>query len=445
MRAVELSNYGAENELHYRKDYPIPTCKPNEVLIKVKACALGFLDMKVRKGIYRNLTQLPLIPGYEVSGVIYSVGSDVIHLKPGNEVVAISCIDSKYGGCAEYSLQPAINVAVKPEELSHEEACAALVPCLRAFTALYYQLHLRPHQFLLFLAPKTGAETIPAQLAVLLGARVIVVAKTSEAANMYNECPYVIRVIDLEGEIFDNQLTMDLYANSPEQNTNNEPSDFNVPPLTSVVDAVMEETGGMGVDCILDYQDLDAYDSPKYDTSIFETSITPNSSTNMNASNSDYTSSLTKDDGNNRNSRNNRSNRSNRNSHNVNSSSSFGEGEKEIHKTQKNKLRISRRELIRCLSVHGRWCTVTRNLQLDPPDSELLFLRGGSVSYLFEQVWLLASKQHGKYLHIIRDILGKLASGAIKSDVTDVFSIDKIKKAHQSVIDNKIGKVIIKM
>ncbi|KAG9486206.1 hypothetical protein GDO78_009001 [Eleutherodactylus coqui] len=58
-------------------------------------------------------------------------------------------------------------------------------------------------------------------------------------------------------------------------------------------------------------------------------------------------------------------------------------------------------EIISLLSVGGRWVTREQHLQLDPPDSNILFLKGASLSYLNEETWNLSSSQQGKYLHIL--------------------------------------------
>jgi hypothetical protein len=69
---------------------------------------------------------------------------------------------------------------------------------------------------------------------------------------------------------------------------------------------------------------------------------------------------------------------------------------------------ITKHDIISSLGVGGRWITSTAQLQLDPPDSEFLFMKGATVSFLFEQIWMLSAAQQGKYLHIIQDIMDKL-------------------------------------
>jgi hypothetical protein len=78
------------------------------------------------------------------------------------------------------------------------------------------------------------------------------------------------------------------------------------------------------------------------------------------------------------------------------------------------RINVSKQTLLRCLAVHGHWVTSLSDLQvkliallvvwlltckqLDPPDSKLLFMKGGKVSYLFEHTWTLGSTQQGRYL-----------------------------------------------
>ncbi|KAG8171391.1 hypothetical protein JTE90_007589 [Oedothorax gibbosus] len=61
----------------------------------------------------------------------------------------------------------------------------------------------------------------------------------------------------------------------------------------------------------------------------------------------------------------------------------------------------------------GKVDYIKENLQLDPPNSRLLFMKCASLGFLFEHAWTLSSTQQGQYLHILMDIMEKVADGVI--------------------------------
>lgn len=71
-------------------------------------------------------------------------------------------------------------------------------------------------------------------------------------------------------------------------------------------------------------------------------------------------------------------------------------------------------DIITLLSVGGHWITTEENLQLDPPDSHCLFLKGATVAFLNDEVWNLSNAQQGKYLCILKDVMEKLSAGVFR-------------------------------
>ena len=78
---------------------------------------------------------------------------------------------------------------------------------------------------------------------------------------------------------------------------------------------------------------------------------------------------------------------------------------------------VTQRDLISCLATTGRWLTENAALQLDPPESEVLFLKGASLSFLFMDHWLLCPSQMGRLHHVIQEALRMIVNGDVKSDV----------------------------
>ncbi|KAF6737386.1 Quinone oxidoreductase-like protein 1 [Oryzias melastigma] len=71
-------------------------------------------------------------------------------------------------------------------------------------------------------------------------------------------------------------------------------------------------------------------------------------------------------------------------------------------------------DIISMLSVGGQWVTSHQDLQLDPPDCRLLFLKSASVSFLNPEVWTTSSAQQGRYLHILKDVVEKMSTGVLR-------------------------------
>ena len=91
MKAVRIHNYGGPEVLQY-EDAPHPRLQKDEVLIRVHAAGVNPLDWKVRSGFFKGFIQhkFPLIPGWDVSGVVEEVGVGVSNFKKGDEVFAMA-------------------------------------------------------------------------------------------------------------------------------------------------------------------------------------------------------------------------------------------------------------------------------------------------------------------------------------------------------------------
>ena len=74
----------------------------------------------------------------------------------------------------------------------------------------------------------------------------------------------------------------------------------------------------------------------------------------------------------------------------------------------------TKHQLISCLAVRGQWVTSQPELQLDPPEAQLLYMKGASLHFLFEPVWTLSGGQQGHYLDILSSVMSKLEGGTLK-------------------------------
>jgi NADPH:quinone reductase-like Zn-dependent oxidoreductase len=200
MKAVRFHEHGSIDVLKY-EDAPDPRIKANEVLVKVRACALNHLDIWLRKGTASWKLPMPHIVGSDISGEVAEVGSLVSRVKPGDRVLlapGISCgqceecfhgLDSACrsytlfgvmvdGGYAQYVKSPEMNVIPIPGDLSFDEAAAVPLVSLTAWHMLVTRARLRLGEDVLVMAAGSGVGSVAIQVAKLMSARVIAVAGT---------------------------------------------------------------------------------------------------------------------------------------------------------------------------------------------------------------------------------------------------------------------------
>ncbi|WP_272988239.1 MULTISPECIES: alcohol dehydrogenase catalytic domain-containing protein [Hyphomonas] len=109
-------------ESYQLKDVETPAPNKGQVLIRVAACGVGYVDSLVALGKYQVKPPLPHTPGREVAGTVDAVGEGVTNVKPGDRVMTMTA-----NGFAEYALAPAAMVIPVPQTLSFAEA-ASLPP-----------------------------------------------------------------------------------------------------------------------------------------------------------------------------------------------------------------------------------------------------------------------------------------------------------------------------
>ncbi len=202
MKAVRFHEHGSVDVLKY-EDAPEPEIQPNEVLVKVKACALNHLDLWVRSGVRAWKLPMPHIVGSDISGEVAQVGALATHAKVGERVLlapGIACgqceacwkgLDSACrsytifgvmvdGGYAEYVKSPAMNVIPIPGDLNFEEAASVPLVFLTAWHMLLGRAKLQPGEDVLVVGAGSGVGIAAIQVAKLVGCRVITVAGTDE-------------------------------------------------------------------------------------------------------------------------------------------------------------------------------------------------------------------------------------------------------------------------
>ncbi|MEU1801601.1 NADP-dependent oxidoreductase [Streptomyces sp. NPDC019937] len=182
MRAVTIGEFGGPEVLtagQVARPEPLPT----EVLVRVHAAGINPVDWKTRSGQgMAGLQRLPLILGWDVSGVVEEVGFGVTTLAPGDEVYAMPWFPRPAGGYAEFVTAPSRQFARKPSTVGHTEAAALPLAALTAWQALVDTAHVTAGQRVLVHAAAGGVGHLAVQFAKHLGAEVVATARESRHA-----------------------------------------------------------------------------------------------------------------------------------------------------------------------------------------------------------------------------------------------------------------------
>ncbi|MFI6964105.1 NADP-dependent oxidoreductase [Streptomyces sp. NPDC050255] len=175
MKAISYSRFGGADVLEYG-ERPDPKVGPDTVLVKVRAAAVNPVDRVAREGhLDASLdTVFPVIPGWDVSGVVVQPGIAVDEFAVGDEVIGYVREDFlSRGTFAEYVAAPVRTLARKPLSLSFEEAAGLPLAGLTAYQVLYRSLHIRNGDTVLVHAAAGGVGSLAVQIARHTGCRVI--------------------------------------------------------------------------------------------------------------------------------------------------------------------------------------------------------------------------------------------------------------------------------
>lgn len=196
MKAIVFQEFGGPEVLKYA-DIPDPTLRHDQVMVRVKSCALNHLDLWVRKGLPG--VNLPHINGSDIAGVVEGVGDYVTAVKPGQRVLlapmvfcnhCAMCTSGQQNLCREFTVLgngvdggnceliavPEVNVIPIPDSLRFEEAASVPLVFLTAWHMLVARSQIRQGQWVLVLGAGSGVGTAAIQIAKLFHANVIATA-----------------------------------------------------------------------------------------------------------------------------------------------------------------------------------------------------------------------------------------------------------------------------
>jgi len=196
MKAVRIHEFGGPEVLRY-EDVPDPKPRKDQVLVRVKACAMNHLDFWVRKGLPG--VNLPHIPGSDVAGEIVELGEYVTGFKPGQRVLlapmhfcnrCAKCVAGLQNQCPEFTVLgnrvdggnceliavAPVNVIPFPDTMDFNQAASVPLVFLTAWRMLVGRAGIRPGQTVLVLGASSGVGIAAIQIAKLFHARVITTA-----------------------------------------------------------------------------------------------------------------------------------------------------------------------------------------------------------------------------------------------------------------------------
>ncbi|GGY00173.1 NADP-dependent oxidoreductase [Streptomyces hiroshimensis] len=175
MKAISYRSYGGPEVLEYG-EMPDPKTGPDSVLVKVKAAAVNPVDWKAQAGYLEPALDavFPVIPGWDMAGVVVRPGADAPEFAEGDEVIGYVREDFlSRGTFAEYVAAPVRTLARKPKNLTFEQAAGLPLAGLTAYQALVKALRVWEGETVLIHAASGGVGGMAVQIARHFGARVI--------------------------------------------------------------------------------------------------------------------------------------------------------------------------------------------------------------------------------------------------------------------------------
>ncbi|MBO9729949.1 MAG: NADP-dependent oxidoreductase [Chitinophaga sp.] len=181
MKAFIINRYGKKENLQ-SAEIAEPVLRANDVLVQIHAASVNVLDSKIKNGDFKLILPYkpPITLGHDVAGIVIKVGLGVKQFKPGDEVYARPA-DHRIGTFAELIAINESDVALKPGNLSMEEAASIPLVGLTAWQALVEKANVKKGQKVFIQAGSGGVGTFAIQLAKHLGATV---ATTTSASNI---------------------------------------------------------------------------------------------------------------------------------------------------------------------------------------------------------------------------------------------------------------------
>ena len=184
MRAVRVHELGGPDVLRY-EEVPAPQPKDGEVLVRVAAAGVNYLDIYYRSGFHwggHHGRALPYVPGAEASGTVVDLGANVTEVKIGDRVAY--GISNGHGSYAELQALPAWHLYKIPQSIAFEDAAAIMLQGMTAHYLTHSTYGVKPEDTVLIHAAAGGTGLLLVQLAKMRGARVFGTVSTDAKAQL---------------------------------------------------------------------------------------------------------------------------------------------------------------------------------------------------------------------------------------------------------------------
>jgi NADPH:quinone reductase-like Zn-dependent oxidoreductase len=184
MKAVVVNEYGGPEVLKYQ-DLPRPEPKEDEILVRVMAAAVNPVDSYVRQGMFakRGIDNRPLVIGSDIAGVVEKTGANAKRFKPGDAVYCYLSV-TRGGAYAEFAIAKESETALKPKNISFEEAAAVPLAGTTAWQALIDSAKIDKGQTILIHGGSGGVGSFAIQIAKTRGLKTIATASTEHQTTL---------------------------------------------------------------------------------------------------------------------------------------------------------------------------------------------------------------------------------------------------------------------
>ena len=202
MKAIRVHKTGGIEQLKL-EEIPVPQPAENEILVKIHAAGVNFIDIYHRTGLYP--LPLPFVPGLEAAGTVEAVGAGVNDFSVGDRVA----YSTQLGAYAEYAVVPAEKVVSVPDGVSLTDAAAVMLQGMTAHYLTHSTYPLQAGETALIHAAAGGVGLLLVQLAKKIGATVIGTVSTAEKEALAKNAgaDYIIRYTETDFEAETMRLT----------------------------------------------------------------------------------------------------------------------------------------------------------------------------------------------------------------------------------------------
>jgi NADPH:quinone reductase len=178
-KAVVIETTGGPEVLQFRTDYPVPTPREGQLLVKNHISGVNFIDTYFRTGLYPS--PKPEVLGGEAAGVVAALGpgDNLYNFNVGDRVIWLNT-----GGYAEYSAIDALKAAKIPDGVSDEDAVAAFMSGITVLSLTKEAYPVQRDEWVLVHAAAGGAGSLMTQLLKLIGAKIIGTAGGPEKVEL---------------------------------------------------------------------------------------------------------------------------------------------------------------------------------------------------------------------------------------------------------------------